>query len=211
MADIVFIVDESKNIGTTNFQLVRIFLHTIVNSLDIGQARVRVGIVTYSNKSTAQVYLDTFNDKDDILQSIKTLPYSGVGTNTGAALNFTREKIFTEQRGRRKGVQQVAVVITEGQSQDDVSKAAIILRRAGVTVYAVGVENANETELAEMASYPPHKHVFTVESFTKLRPLTQSLQKALCNYIIHQPIAVSTSKTDIEGGLSQCFFFPYDH
>ncbi len=205
MADIVFIVDESGSIGTTNFQLVRTFLHSIVSSLDVSPIRVRVGIVMYSDKPTAWAYLNTFNVKAEILQFIKILPYQGGGTKTGAALNFTREKIFIEEKGSRNSVQQVAVVITDGESQDNVSEAAIALRRAGITVYAVGIENANKTELEKMASHPPYKHVFTVDSFTKLKTMKQSLQKTLCNNIINQAITVSTSRTDIKGGLDQCF------
>ncbi|GLD53284.1 collagen alpha-6(VI) chain-like protein [Lates japonicus] len=118
VADIVFIVDESGSIGTENFQLVRSFLHSIVSGLNVSLTRVRVGIVSYNKEPTAHVYLNTFKDKADILQYINILPYNGGGTNTGAALNFTRDKIFTEKRGSRKGIQKVAVVITDGESQD---------------------------------------------------------------------------------------------
>lgn len=205
MADIVFIVDESGSIGTENFRLVRSFLHSIVSGLTVGPARVRVGIVTYSDKPTAHVYLKTFNDKRDILRFIKILPYSGGGTNTGAALNFTREEVFIAKRGSRVDVQQVAIVITDGRSQDSVSEAAIALRRAGVTIYAIGIENADEAELLEMASHPPHQHIFNENSFTKLNPLKQRLQKTLCSNIIHQAVTVGTSRTDVKEGKIQCF------
>ncbi|XP_035529048.1 collagen alpha-1(XIV) chain-like [Morone saxatilis] len=159
LADVVFIVDESGSIGTSNFRMVRTFLHRIVSSLDVSQKGVHVGVVTYSSMPTAHIYLNTFDDKNEILQFLNILPYQGGGTNTGAALNFTREEIFTEQKGRRKGVQQVAVVITDGESDDNVTEAAAILRRDGVTLYAVGIENANKAELEKMVSYPSHKHV----------------------------------------------------
>ncbi|XP_068567699.1 collagen alpha-6(VI) chain [Cebidichthys violaceus] len=197
VCDIVFIVDESRSIGNDNFQLVRTFLHSVVSGLDVGPSRVRVGIVTYNTESTAQVYLDTFDDKDEVLQFIKILPYRGGGTNTGAALNFTLKEIFIEEKGSRnaKGVQQVAVVITDGESQDKVRDAAINLRRAGVTIYTVGIENANKTELEEMASHPSDKHVFTVDSFTELKPLKLSLQKVLCENIIDRVTSVGTRET----------------
>ncbi|KAF7644376.1 hypothetical protein LDENG_00223020 [Lucifuga dentata] len=217
LADIVFIVDESGSIGTANFQLVRTFLHSIVNGLDVGLKRVRVGIVTYSDTATAQVYLNTFNDKDEILQFIKILPYRGGGTNTGAALKFTRENLFTKERGSRKskGVQRVAVVITDGESQDDVSESAADLRRAGVTVYAVGIKDVNKTQLVQMASHPPKKHVFIMDSFTKLKSLEQSLQKIMCQNIFHQAISVSTRRSGIKEGCQQTdeadIFFLIDH
>uniref|UniRef100_A0A671U657 VWFA domain-containing protein n=1 Tax=Sparus aurata TaxID=8175 RepID=A0A671U657_SPAAU len=162
VADIVFIVDESGSIGTANFKMVRTFLHSIVSGLEISWAKVRVGIVMYSNGASPQVYLDSFDDKSELLNFIKILPYRGGGTNTGAALNYARDNVFIKARGSRKeqGVQQVAVVITDGKSQDDVSTAAADLRRAGVTIYAIGVKEANKALLDQMASYPHNKHVF---------------------------------------------------
>uniref|UniRef100_A0A3Q0T7H2 VWFA domain-containing protein n=1 Tax=Amphilophus citrinellus TaxID=61819 RepID=A0A3Q0T7H2_AMPCI len=138
-----------------------------------------VGIVTYNDVPTAQANLNTFKDKDEILQFINLLPYRKGGTNTGAALRFTLENIFTDKKGSRKDVPKIALVITDGKSQDNVGDAAIALRRAGVTVYAVGIKEANEAELVEMASYPKSKYVFTVDSFIKLKPLTETLLTTL--------------------------------
>uniref|UniRef100_A0A3P8U058 Collagen type VI alpha 6 chain n=1 Tax=Amphiprion percula TaxID=161767 RepID=A0A3P8U058_AMPPE len=217
LADIVFIVDESGSIGVANFQLVRTFLHSIVSGLEISPTRVRVGIVMYNDRPTAQVYLNTFNDKDELLKFIKILPYHGGGTNTGAALKFARESVFIKQRGSRKdkGVQQVAVVITDGESQDDVSQPAADLRRAGVTVYSVGVKDANKVQLVEMASHPPNKHVFIVDTFAKLKSMEQSLQKILCYNIIRQAVSVNTRRTGIKEGCVQTdeadIFFLIDH
>uniref|UniRef100_A0A8K9XBR3 VWFA domain-containing protein n=1 Tax=Oncorhynchus mykiss TaxID=8022 RepID=A0A8K9XBR3_ONCMY len=159
LADIVFIVDESSSNSTANFQLVRGFIHKIVEGLDIDCKRVRVGIVLYSNKASAQVYLNSFQEKTDILQFIKILPHRHGLTYTGEALEYAREKMFIKEMGSRKeqGVQQVAIVIT-GKSQDNVTSHAAALRRAGVTVYAVGIKDADENELRQIASDPPNKH-----------------------------------------------------
>ncbi|KAM6910513.1 collagen alpha-6(VI) chain [Xenentodon cancila] len=217
LADIVFIVDESGSIGIANFQLVRTFLYSIVSGLEIGPTRVRVGIVMYSDAPKAQVYLDTFTRKDELLNFIKILPYRRGETFTGAALKFTRDKVLIKERGSRKdkGVQQVAVVITDGKSQDNVTNEAAFLRRAGVTVYSIGVQNANEAELIQIASYPPKKHVFTVDSFALLKSVEESLKKTLCTNIIRQAISVSTWRTGIKEGCQQTdeadIFFLIDH
>nr|XP_033497526.1 collagen alpha-6(VI) chain-like isoform X1 [Epinephelus lanceolatus] len=217
VADIVFIVDESGSIGTPNFQLVRTFLHSIVSGLNVSTSRVRVGIVMYNTVAKAQVYLDSFNDKDELLKFIKILPYHGGGTNTGVALTYALQKVFIPQRGSRKakGVQQVAVVITDGESQDNVSTPAANLRRAGVTVYAVGVKDANKAQLIEMASHPPQKHMFIVDSFAKLKSMEMSLQRILCQNILRQAISVSTRRTGIKEGCLQTdeadIFFLIDH
>ncbi|XP_039661145.1 collagen alpha-6(VI) chain-like [Perca fluviatilis] len=198
IADIVFIVDESGSIGEENFKLVRTFLHSIVSSLDVRPNKVRVGIVTYNEESSPQVYLDTFNNRKEILQFINILPYRGGGTNTGAALTFTLNNTFIEEKGSRKskGVQQVAVVITDGKSQDSVHEAAIRLRRADVTVYSVGIKDANMKELRDMASHPIDRHVFNVNSFTELKSLKHSLQKVICENIIDQAVKVSARESE---------------
>uniref|UniRef100_A0A3B5MZT1 VWFA domain-containing protein n=1 Tax=Xiphophorus couchianus TaxID=32473 RepID=A0A3B5MZT1_9TELE len=205
LADIVFIVDESGSITVENFQLVRSFLYSIISGLEINPNRVRVGIVLYNEQPTAQVYLNTFKQKTELLNFIKILPYRGGGTSTGAALNFTQENVFITETGSRKdkGVEQVAVVITDGESQDNVSQAAAELRRAGVTIYSVGVQNANEDELRQIASHPPQKHVFIVDSFARLKSLEEYLQKTLCYNIIRQAVSVSARRSGIREGPQQ--------
>ncbi|KAM3614607.1 uncharacterized protein V6R79_016766 [Siganus canaliculatus] len=188
LVDIVFIVDASTSIGVPNFQLIRNFLSMTVSGLDVGPSRVQVGIVTYNERARAESYLNTFTSKQELLQFIKMLPYSRGGTMTGAALKFTQAEIFSEKRGQRKGVQQVAVVITDGESGDDVSEAAQNLRGAVSVVYAVGVRDAVKSELNEIASYPDFRHVFTVDNFTGLKPLQQRLQQTLCSNILQSAI-----------------------
>ncbi|XP_039474969.1 collagen alpha-4(VI) chain-like isoform X2 [Oreochromis aureus] len=195
-ADIVFIVDESGSIGEENFRLMRDFLRSVISGLETGPSKIRVGIVTYNNVPTAHISLNSFRDKADILQFISFLPYRQGGTKTGAALHFTLKNIFTEEKGSRKDVPKVAVVITDGESQDNVTEQAIALRRAGVTVFAVGIKEANKAELLEMASYPKSKFVFTVDSFVKLKPLKETLQATLCNTIIQ--IGVQDRESDAE-------------
>lgn len=202
VADIVFIVDESGSITTPNFQLIRIFLHSIISGLDVNQTAVRVGIVTYHDTPTAHFYLDTAKSRADILRSVSVLPYRGGGTKTGAALNFTRDKVFTGKRGKRKNVQQVAVLITDGESDDNVTEAAKSLRRAGVTIYAIGIRNASKSELEKVASHT--SNVFNVDKFTDLKPLRQRLQKTLCSNII-DVTKVPVIQTDIKRGLNSCF------
>ncbi|CAL8337061.1 unnamed protein product [Gadus morhua 'NCC'] len=205
VADVVFIVDESGSIKTAGFQLVISFLHNMVESLDVQTNRVRVGIVMYSDNPAGQVYLDTFDNKNEVLQFIKILHYHGGGTKTGLALKFARENVFVKQRGGRKsqGVQQVAVVITDGESQDEVEKEAADLRRDGVTIYAIGIKDANRTQLVQIASHPTTMHVYNVDSFVRLKTLQKSLVKTMCRNIFRQAIAVNKRRTDIKEGCMQ--------
>uniref|UniRef100_A0A8C5F2M9 VWFA domain-containing protein n=1 Tax=Gopherus evgoodei TaxID=1825980 RepID=A0A8C5F2M9_9SAUR len=203
VADIVFLVDESSRIGIRNFQLTRTFLLKIVNALDIGPNNIRVGLVSYSDEPRLEFTLDTFEDKSDILDYLKILPYRGGRTYTGAAIDFLRKKVFTQEAGSRKnqGVQQLAVVITDGQSFDDFVEPASKLRHHGVAVYAVGTKNTSESsQLVKIASYPPRKHVTNLESFLQLSNIEWKIKKQLCSEIVSQTFVVPVRSRTLKEG-----------
>uniref|UniRef100_A0A672L876 VWFA domain-containing protein n=1 Tax=Sinocyclocheilus grahami TaxID=75366 RepID=A0A672L876_SINGR len=185
VADIAFIVDQSSSIRSKNFQLVRDFLENTIGGLDVGEGKIKIAVVLYSDFPRADVSFNTFDDKTDILRYISSMPYGRGKTYTGAALKFAKEHVFTKARGSRRDqhVQQVAVVITDGKSTDEVARAAAALRRSGITIFALGIKDTEEDDLREIASYPYKKFVFNVEDFDKLNSLSNILTKTLCNEI----------------------------
>lgn len=184
----MFIVDESGSITSSNFQQVKHFIHRTISGLEVNSENVRVGMILYNDRPSADFYLNSFNNKSEILDYIKILPYRGGGTATGAALKFAKDNLFTERRGSRKalGVKQIAVIITDGKSQDDVTAPAAELRRSGVTVYALGVKDASVEELKKIGSYPERQFVFNVDSFQMLTSLEKSLRKSLCKDVVNR-------------------------
>nr|XP_006120973.1 collagen alpha-6(VI) chain-like [Pelodiscus sinensis]XP_025039335.1 collagen alpha-6(VI) chain-like [Pelodiscus sinensis]XP_025039336.1 collagen alpha-6(VI) chain-like [Pelodiscus sinensis]XP_025039337.1 collagen alpha-6(VI) chain-like [Pelodiscus sinensis] len=203
VADIVFLVDESSRIGLRNFQLTRTFLLKIVNALDIGPNNVRVGLVLYSDEPRLEFTLTTFVNKSDILNYLTKLPYRGGRPYTGAAIDFLRKKVFTQEAGSRKnqGVQQLAVIITDGQSFDDFIEPASKLRRSGVAVYAVGTTNTStSSQLDKIASYPPRKHVTNLEYFLQLSNIEWKIKKRLCSEIVLQTFVVPVRSRILKEG-----------
>uniref|UniRef100_A0A8C3B5Q7 VWFA domain-containing protein n=1 Tax=Cairina moschata TaxID=8855 RepID=A0A8C3B5Q7_CAIMO len=203
VADIAFLVDESSKVGSKNFQLIRAFLLKVVDALDIGPRNVRVGLVLYSDEPRLEFTLNTFKDKLEILNYLKNLPYRGGRTYTGAAIEFLRNKVFTREAGsrKRKGVQQIAVVVTDGQSLDDYTKPASKLRRKGVTVYAVGIQNTTESsKLDKIATYPPRKHVTTLKNFLQLSNIRWKIKKQLCNDIVKSTFVVPLQSQNVKEG-----------
>ncbi|KAK3552012.1 hypothetical protein QTP70_031601, partial [Hemibagrus guttatus] len=201
LADIVFIVDVSDSISASNIRLVSNFLHRMISGLEMGSDSVRVGMVLYSDTPAAEFYLNTFENKDEILQYIKLLPFRGGKSSTSKALKFAREKLFTKDTGSRHdlGVQQIAVVITEGDALDNVTLEAAELRRSGVLVYALGVTKDNVKRLKEIASYPPERFVFSVGSFAKINTVEKVLRKTLCTNVVRSAIDKSVRYTIKQG------------
>lgn len=211
VADVVFLVDESTRIGQKNFQLIRTFLLKIISALEIAPDNVRVALVLYSDKPRLEFSLNTFEDKSEVMNYLKRLPYRGGQTYMGAAIDFLKKKVFNKRAGSRKnhGVQQLAVVITDGQSLDDFTVPASKLRRAGVTVYVVGIQNISaSSQLYKIASHPPRKHVTTMEYFLQLSNVEYIIKKQLCSEIVSQTFAIPVLSRALKEGKSDILINP---
>ena len=58
--------------------------------------------------------------------------------HTGHALNYTLQNIFQPNVGMRADSENIVVLITDGQSTDDVDSPSQELKDAGIEVYVVG-------------------------------------------------------------------------
>lgn len=182
VADIVFLVDSSSSVGPENFQKVKNFIDTLVSSLNVGTDHVRIGLAQYSDDPYVEFLLNQYSLKNDILEQIQNLTFRGGNTYTGAALNFTGERYFVEAAGSRaqEHVSQVIILITDGESNDDVKVPATKLKARGISVYVVGIGIQDVNELKEIASKPFEKFLFSIDSFDILQKLPSSLLQTVC-------------------------------
>uniref|UniRef100_A0A8C3LS19 Collagen alpha-3(VI) chain n=1 Tax=Chrysolophus pictus TaxID=9089 RepID=A0A8C3LS19_CHRPC len=177
VADIIFLVDSSWNIGKEHFQLVREFLYDVVKALDVGGNDFRFALVQFSGNPHTEFQLNTYPSNQDVLSHIANMPYMGGGSKTGKGLEYLIENHLTKAAGSRasEGVPQVIIVLTDGQSQDDVALPSSVLKSAHVNMIAVGVQDAVEGELKEIASRPFDTHLFNLENFTALHGIVGDL------------------------------------
>lgn len=185
MADVVFLVDGSASIGLENFQQIREFLSSLVSVFEVAPDKVRIGLVQYSDTPRTEFLLNTYQNKDDILNYIKNLRYKTGGTHTGQGLEFLLNHHFVPEAGSRAqyNVPQIAVVITDGNSQDEVEPHAQKLREKGIKLYAIGIKDADETLLRQIANKPYDQHVFSVSDFAALQGISQSIIHELCTTV----------------------------
>uniref|UniRef100_A0A8B9S333 Collagen alpha-3(VI) chain n=1 Tax=Apteryx owenii TaxID=8824 RepID=A0A8B9S333_APTOW len=177
VADIIFLVDSSWSIGKEHFQLVREFLYDVVKALDVGGNDFRFALVQFSGNPHTEFQLNTYHSTKDVLAHIANMPYMGGGTKTGKGLEYLIEKHLTKAAGSRAsdGVAQVIIVLTDGRSQDDVALPSSVLKSADVNMFAIGVQDAVEGELKEIASEPFDMHLFNLENFTALHDIVGDL------------------------------------
>ncbi|XP_016101722.1 collagen alpha-4(VI) chain-like, partial [Sinocyclocheilus grahami] len=185
VADIVFLVDGSTSIGETNFQQIREFISSLVEKFEVAPDRIRIGLVQYSDTPYTEFSLSTYQNKEEILSYIQNLHYKTGGTHTGKGLEFMLKQHFVEKAGSRaqQNVPQIAIVITDGDSQDEVESQAQDLRQRGIKIFVIEIKDANKVLLRKIASEPYDQHAYSVSDFAALQGISQSVIRKVCTAV----------------------------
>ena len=182
----MFVLDSSGSIGTTNFQKIRNFVNTVINDLDIGPTRTQVGVIVFSTDVYVSFHLNTYSDRETLTSAVNSIPYLNSGTNTADALYTLVNQGFVGARPIVQGVPRVAMVVTDGMSNKPkltVAAAEALRKVPSITTYAVGIGNANITELRTIAStHNGQKLVRYISSFdlAELERLQEDLREQAC-------------------------------
>uniref|UniRef100_A0A3P8N900 Collagen, type VI, alpha 3 n=1 Tax=Astatotilapia calliptera TaxID=8154 RepID=A0A3P8N900_ASTCA len=159
--DVVFLVDGSDGVGR-EFPIIQEFIRRVVESLNVGENKIRVGVVQYGDTARANMYLNTHTTKEGVLNGIKGMrKQGGTQRNLGQALQFLNQDILTAARGSRKqdGVPQFVIVVSSGPSTDDVRRAASSLKQSRVLPFSIGTRDVNPTELRVVSYISNYAHV----------------------------------------------------
>ncbi|XP_041891179.1 collagen alpha-3(VI) chain isoform X7 [Corvus kubaryi] len=154
-ADLIFLIDGSNNIGGVNFPAIRDFLVNLIEILRVGAQQIHIGVVQYSDQPRTEFALNSYSTKADVLDAVKALSFrGGEEANTGAALEFVVENLFTQAGGSRieEAVPQILVLISGGESSDDIREGLLAVKQAGIFSFSIGVLNADSAELQQIAT-----------------------------------------------------------
>lgn len=130
--DLGFLIDGSSSVGDGNFRLVLDLLVSIARSFDISDIGSRIGAIQFTYDQRMEF---NFNDhvlKDNALRALQKIPYMSGGTATGDAINFAVRSLFKPRTGSNK---KFLIIITDGQSYDDVRVPAMAAQREGKYFY----------------------------------------------------------------------------
>ena len=185
--DLIFVLDASGSIGSSNFNLVQNFVSNVVRNSDIGSDKTRVGVVLFSSSASVQFNLNTHLTKPSLLQAVANIPYTTGGTNTAEGIDLSIQQFSTAfgARPRSSGIPRIAIVVTDGQSNNPSETIAAAERAhlANILSYAVGVgNNIDLTELNAIASAPQSQFVRLLTAFdsSELRSLQETLNNEAC-------------------------------
>lgn len=175
----MFLLDGSDS-TRSGLPAVRDFVQRMVEALSVDNGKDRVSVVQYSSDPAAQFYLNTYATKGEVLDAVRGLRHKGGrARNTGAALEYLRDNVFTAPAGSRlqQGVAQVLVLISGGRSSDSVDAPANALKQLGVLTFAIGTRNAESRELQKISHDP--NSALTVSDFTDLPKVEQQLKTSV--------------------------------
>jgi len=201
--DVVFLLDGSD--GTRNgFPAMRDFVQRVVDTLSVDDNKDRVSVVQYSRDPSVQFYLNTYLTKGEILDTVRGLRHKGGRPlNTGAALQYLRDNVFTASAGSRRleGVPQVLILLSGGRSFDSVDAAASALKQMGVLTFAIGSRGSDNRELQKISHDP--SYALSVSEFTDLPSVQQQLQASVEAVVID----VTTESPTVHGTLANMAIF----
>lgn len=92
-------------------------MEKVLEGYQIGSNRTRVAVITFSAGSRLEFDFNRHNSKDDVIRAIRGLPYTdGMSTTIYRALEQARREVFTPGAGDRPNVKNLAVILTDGET-----------------------------------------------------------------------------------------------
>ena len=180
--DIAFILDLSGSVDTI-YDLSVSFISEVVNGLPFQMGRVRVALISFSDNAKVEFYLNKYQSKQEVLNAL-SFRAAGGKTNTQQAINKAYNDVFSSGRGDRSGVQNIAIVVTDGKSNVNsvnTRTEADNARKRNVEMYVAAVTTrANKGEVNAIASDPDSTHVVYVENNNKVSEAAKTLLRQLC-------------------------------
>lgn len=181
--DIAFIVDASSSVGNDQFRLVVDYIKSVLSTTDIDGGKVHAAVLTYSTDVAVHINLNDFKTRKEFYGALDGIPYIPGWTNAAEALRTVRTQVFTPKTGDRVEVNNVALLITDGQSNINKNRTILEarnLKMAGIHVLAVGVGLASLGEVDSIVTSPANENRFTVAGYNNLRGLGEVLFPFLC-------------------------------
>ncbi|XP_061181225.1 collagen alpha-1(XII) chain-like [Saccostrea echinata] len=152
-ADIAFLIDTSRSLGLQAYKKELHFVERVLERYEIGTNKTKVAVITFSAGSKLEFDFNRYNRKDEVLRAIRSIPYTdGLCTTIYRALKQAREEVFVPQAGDRENFKNLAVILTDGETNPGrydlytLPKAKSLTRQEandlkfhGVEVFGIGV------------------------------------------------------------------------
>lgn len=195
-ADLVLLIDGSENVGAANFPIVLDLAVRVIEGLDVGRDMIRVALALYGARPLLKFDLNNNYDKEAMQNFVQNLEFpGGSDSNLGTALEWVFDDLLVSEAGGRaeEGVPQTVVIISAGQSTDDVSDGERALKQANVIIFGAALSDSARTQLQAIAS--DRSFVFSASDISA----GATLSDQLLPYIIGVAQRTVLMRTEITG------------
>lgn len=179
----MFLIDSSSSMGYRDFRNVKTFVKYVTNELDVTEGTARIGLITYSASPKLEFGLNSYQTTEELVEAVDNVRQRYGNTNTAAALRGLRELGFVEENGDRSDVPNVAVLITDGKPNVEVTRTlpeAQSSKEAGIHIYGFGVRLRNYPEFNNIMSDPKNSTVKLLPNFEELVAYGPEFVERLC-------------------------------
>ena len=177
----MLVLDASGSVTFGNFEKMKNFSKNLLESADIDGGNARVGVNVFSSENNVIFNLNTYDNENDVFGAIDAIHYTGGGTYTPGALETVRTEMFTAANGDRADVRNIAIVVTDGESNGNPIKSADEARSEGIHIFVIGIgSNLDIDQLKGMANKPAEENMFLVNDFSDLDPIKEQVFEAVC-------------------------------
>lgn len=179
--DVVFLIDGSDG-SRLAFPAIRDFVRRVTENLNVAENRDRVAVIQFSSDAFVHSLLNSYLTMGGIIKKIRGMRHKGGDPrNTGAALQFVRENVFTASRGSRQqeGVPQILILLTGGPSSDSVTQPAMTLQQNGVVSLGIGTDVSSISMIPKDSS-----NIFAINDFGDLPDKLQNVISTLNQFSI---------------------------
>ncbi|XP_073439499.1 integrin alpha-1 [Dendrobates tinctorius] len=184
--DLVIVLDGSNSVYP--WVSVTEFLQKLFKKMTVHPSQTQVSIVQYGENVTHEFNLNTHSSTESVLQAASMINQrGGSSTLTALGIDTARKEAFSEERGARRGVKKVMVVVTDGESHDGflLKNVTDECERDGIETYAIAILGSYNrgnistlnlvNEILSIASEPKEKHFFNVSEELALSTIVESL------------------------------------
>lgn len=207
VGDVVFVVDASSgslNHGSSWYRLLTFVIDT-VNELRVDEGWTRVGLVTYTDEGDGIFNLNTYYNKNDLVDRIDDMRSMAIGGDRSIANGIKEmvERSFQSSRGDRNNVENIAVVIATGAANEDEADTvdeAEDARADDIYIFSIGLSNdVDENEMESISSLPQNDNAqyFMDSDFRNLDIVAHRLVRKICTTKDVVPVPSPTGKSVI--------------
>ena len=183
-ADIALLVDSSASMRGDNFLKEKSLVKAIAREFELSMHGSHVSLVLYNTDATVVTKLNNKTTLEGFENIVDNLPLKGGKTRLDRALRVVASDVFTRESGmRNENVPKIMFILTDGtqnkRCEEEALEMAIApLRNEGVHVVAIGVGEAEESELRPLVK--SRSDLFTGGNFDEVAEPVMKYINEIC-------------------------------